>query len=511
MSSKFQSFQPQLVVYPETDVEHLVNTIGALKDFFYFSLYVLGIDFAGFHREWLDYYLGNKSSFIISSRRHAKSTFTQVLSIWEALRSRKIILVVMNSGPQTAEWMRYCLAMLQDAVERMQYGLKITTEVLTKEDVGEEITQESIGRIALSNGSVIYGRSIGGKIRGLNADIIICDDLLDKKMNMSFEEAEHIFRAVILGVREDHTKTIYVGTIIREGDALDKLYTGEIKGFIGDKYPAIINWETKEVLWPSLRHWNFLMDQRDLVGEMDFQVEYQLDPLSDKLSLVPRHMSDKCRNADLVLGRKRDPEAEAVVIGVDLQISPSDDADYTVLLALELMPETIDKDSVWRILDMKRMRAGDGEDEIAQKEALEEMARFYDADEVKIESVGFQRYFGNDVRRSDLKFYTDIEDHDTRGEKHDRQIGIPSLRKLFKQIAVEIPWADENVHTKAEVIYTRDNMEIFLSELSGWQYNKEKNKFESKRRNDDTTMAFWFAVLSARKLLDEGYDVIGHF
>ena len=509
--SKFLSPRPELILKPTNDVGAFVLATSAMLNFFTFCLDVLGIDFVWFHRQWFDYYKNNKNIFIISSRRHAKSTFTQALAVWEAMRSRKRILVVMNSGLQTAEWMRYCLSMLQDATENLSSGLKVRYEMLADEDKGADITQESIGRIMLSNGSVIYGRSIGGKIRGLNADIIICDDLLDKKMNMSFEEAEHIFRAVILGVREDFTKTIYVGTILKEADILDKLYTGEIGGFIGDKYPAILDWEEELVLWPSLRHWDYLMDQKQLVGDLDFQVEYMLNPLADKLSLVPRHMSDKCKNHDLILGRKRDPKAEAVVIGVDLQISPSDDADYTVLFALELMPETETQESMWRILDMRRMRAGDGEDEDVQKEALNEMARFYDSEMVKIESVGFQKYFGNDVRKSDLKFYTDIEDHDTRGEKHDKQIGVPSLRKLMKNQLVEIPWGDPNVHTEAEINYTRHLMEIFIAELAGWQYDKVKNKFVSKSRNDDTTMAFWFAVLAARKVIDEGWEVIDYF
>lgn len=509
--SSFSSPSPECILRPINEVGAVSHTVGAIQDFFYFCLYVLGIRFTWFHREWFDFYQKNKNTYVISSRRMAKSTWTQALAIWEAIRSRKRILVVMNSRDQTAEWMRYALSMLQDAIEIMGLGLKISVEMLKAEDVGEEIIQESVGRIALSNGSVITGKSLAGKIRGQNADIIICDDLLDKKMNMSFEEAERIFRAVILGIREDWTKCIYVGTVLKEADALDKLHSKEIKGFVGDKYPAILDWDTKEVLWPELRHWQFLMDQQDLVGEMDFQIEYMLDTLSDKLALVPKHMSDKCKNNDLILGRKRDPDAIAVVIGVDLQISPSDDADYTVLFSLELMPETEDEDSVWRILEMQRMRAGDGQDEDFQKKVLEETARFYNAEEVKIESVGFQKYFGNDVRKSDLKFYTDIEDHDTRGEKHDKQIGVPSLRKLIKNQVIEIPWGDENQHTKAEILYTRKQMNIFINELAGWQYDRIKNKFISRARNDDTTMAFWFAVLSARKIVDAGFDFMGTF
>jgi hypothetical protein len=138
---------------------------------------------------------------------------------------------------------------------------------------------------------------------------------------------------------------LYVGTIIKQGDILDKLFTGEIKGFVGKKYPAVLNEETKEVLWKELRSYEYLMEQRDLVGELDFQVEYLLNPISDKLALVPRSMADRCKNQDILLNRPIHPDA-SYVIGVDLQISPSVDSDWSVFTTLEIL------DGEWRIFEV---------------------------------------------------------------------------------------------------------------------------------------------------------------
>ena len=501
--TKFRSPQPELIVKPKNEVGAVTHVLGALFNFFYFCSNVLGLKFTWFHREWLDYYRNNKFVYIISSRRHAKSTWAQALTVWETLKSRKIFLVVMNSGTQTAEWMRLVLSMLEDSIETMGSGLRITYEMLQPE-IGQKLDQESIGRIMVSNGSVIYGRSLTSKIRGYNADTIICDDLLDKKMNISFEEAEHIFRAVIMGVREDHTKVIYVGTILKEGDCLDKLHTGEIgtsEGkFKGDKYPAILDWDKKEVLWPDFRHWNYLMDQKALVGEMDFQIEYMLDPLADQLALISRTMAYGARDFDLVLGREPHPDS-SVVIGVDLQISPSKDADWSVFLALEIL------DTEWRILDMERIQA----DEDTQLMILDGMAKKYDAYEVRIETNGFQRLFANLFKKKANSFTLNIETHDTRGEKHDKQIGVPSLRTLFTNQVIVIPWGIEYKEDGEEIkdgSETKAKMGILIQELTGWQYDKHKNKFISKRRHDDTTMAFWFAVLSARSFIDEDYEIM---
>ena len=164
---------------------------------------------------------------------------------------------------------------------------------------------------------------------------------------------------------------------------------------------------------------------------------------------------------------------------MDLQVSPSSDADYTVLFTLECL------ENKWKLLDLERMRVGDGQDEKFQVNRLDEVARKYNAYEVKIESNGFQKYFANAFRETDHKFGLNIEDHDTRGEKHDQQIGIPSLRSLFVNDAFEHPWGDPKIHTEKQINHTREMMAIFEAELAGWQYNIEKKRFESKARHDD--------------------------
>ena len=514
MASTFISPKPEEIYNPEEEVLVKYHTTASITNFFYFCRYVLGIDFTWFHKEWFNYYTENKSTYIISSRRHAKSTFSQALAVWELIRSsinKKpiTILVVMNSFDQTKEWMRYFQNMLVKAMETLDFNLGMVSsedqinedgnkvKELFMNDISQRITQKAIARIELSTGSKIYGRSLTGKIRGLNADLIICDDLLDKKMNLSFEEAEHIFRAVILGVREAHTKCLYVGTIIKQGDILDKLFTGEIKGFVGKKYPAVLNEETKEVLWKELRSYEYLMEQRDLVGELDFQVEYLLNPISDKLALVPRSMADRCKNQDILLNRPIHPDA-SYVIGVDLQISPSVDSDWSVFTTLEIL------DGEWRIFEVNRIK---GEKDY-QLEILKAQAQRCNADDVRIETNQAQRWFADDFKK--INYLQQVTTHHTGSEKHDTQIGIPSLRALFSNNIIQIPWGKGDAYDDQQIAHTRDLMSLFIDELSGWLYDTEKNKFISNARHDDTTMSLWLAILSARDLENGGWDVMGY-
>lgn len=513
MASTFIAPKPEEVYYPEEELLMKYHTTASITNFFYYCRYALGIDFADFHKEWFNYYSEKKSTYIISSRRHAKSTFSQALASWELIRSvvnKKpiTILVVMNSFDQTKEWMRYFQTMLVTTMERLDFNLgMVGYEEEFDEDgnlinemkykaINQSISQKAIARIELSTGSKIYGRSLTGKIRGLNADLIICDDLLDKKMNLSFEEAEHIFRAVILGIREEHTKCLYVGTIIKQGDILDKLYNGEITGFYGKKYPAILDEEKKIVLWKEVRSYNYLMEQRALVGELDFQVEYMLNPISDKLALVPRSMADRCKNSDLLLGRPVHPEA-SYVIGVDLQISPSVDSDWSVFTTLEIL------DGKWRIFEVNRLK---GEKDY-QLQVLRDQARRCNADDVRIESNQAQRWFADDFKK--LNYLQQVTSHHTGNEKHDTQTGIPSLRSLFSNEILQLPWGDGEV-SDPQIAETRDMMSLFIDELSAWQYDTEKNKFKSVGRHDDTTMSLLLAIYSARALEDGGWDVMGY-
>lgn len=512
--STFLSPRPEEIFVPEDDILVKYHTTASMKNFFYYCRYALGIDFTWFHKEWFNYYTEKKSTYIISSRRHAKSTFSQALASWELIRSvltkKPIsILVVMNSFDQTKEWMRYFQAMLVSTMDRLDFNVGMvayeeTSDTdgnkqtdLSYKDINQNIRQNAIGRIELSTGSKIYGRSLTGKIRGLNADLIICDDLLDKKMNLSFEEAEHIFRAVILGVREEHTKCLYVGTIIKQGDILDKLFTGEIKGFYGKKYPAVLNEKTKEVLWKELRSYEYLMEQRALVGELDFQVEYMLNPLSDKLSLVPRSMADNCKNKDILLNRPTHPDA-TYVIGVDLQISASVNSDWSVFTTLEIL------NGKWRIFEMTRLK---GEKDY-QLQVLRDQARRCNAEDVRIEANQAQRWFADDFKKQN--YLQQVTTHHTGTEKYDTQIGIPSLRSLFANKMIEIPWGEGETYSDPQIENTRDIMSLFIDELAGWQYDTEKNKFISRSKHDDTTMSLWLAILSARDLENSGWDVIGY-
>jgi len=377
----------------------------------------------------------------------------------------------MNSHSQVKDWTRNYLAMLQLAIDSM--GLDVT------------IIRSNETEVELSNGSIVYIRSLTSKIRGLSPDLIICDDLLDEEMNITFEEAERIFRGVILGTRQEHTKVLYVGTILRQGYILDKIRTAEIPNFHGASYPAILDEGRKIVRWPEKRSWKYLMEQKAINGSYLFEIEYQLNPLSDELALVPKRLIDSCKDESISI---HDSFEGTRVMGVDLQISTSSSADYSVFVTLAVSGE-----GKYHLVHMDRNR---GMGYAWQLNRIKQLHAKYQPQLIMVESNSFQRVLAQMLQEE----YLPIEESVTGLEKHDMQIGIPSLRQIFESRQIVIPWKDSE---------SREMFQPLIQELAAWQFVKDKGKFVSKARHDDTTMALWKAIQAALKYTYSGMKLLG--
>ncbi len=498
-----------------------------MANLIYFTFHVLGIDIAGclescsnprhFHERWLGNYLRHKLCYICSARRHIKTTVTQAITTWESLRKKIQVLVVMNSHPQVKVWARNYMAMLQYAIDTL--GLDV------------QITKSNETEIELSNGSIVHIRSLTSKIRTLSPDLIIVDDLLDENQNISFEKAEGVFRAAIFGTRQDHTRILYVGTILRQGDVLDLIRTGHIPGWQGGSYPAVpmgqqdkfkkwVVWwlqvkrqydsireetelgfddwyhsiygtdalppepERPTVLWPEVRSLEYLGDQYLSQGPYVFEVEYLLNPLSDELALVPRRLIDLCKDEGISI---HDSFEGTSVMGVDLQISTSKDADYSVFLTI------VGRDGKYYLVHMDRHRGMGYQYQLSR---IKHLYAQFGHQLIMVESNSFQKILAQMMSNE----YLPIEESVTGTEKHDMQTGVPSLRQLFESKQIVIPWKDEDSRTMFQPL---------VQELAAWQFIRDKGKFESKAKHDDTTMALWQAIKAVRKYQYSGMTLLG--
>ena len=521
----YEAPDPHLIIKPKTKLALVAHRQATLNNLVYFFWYVLGNgikaclnyilckDKSHFHGAWCRNYELEKFVYACSSRRMIKSTFSQGVAAREGVKRKLTIVVGMNSSSQVKIWMD----LFYDVMDHVIQNLGLDIKVIQK--------SEKKG-IKLSNGTTIYPRSLEGKYRGLNPDLIIIDDLLDKVMKMSFLKAESRFRADIMGSRVKTTRIIYIGTIIQDGDITYKITKGEIGHglFVGDKYPAIppshqqifrdfmeelikkelliplVKGEQTEeinnlvipdipVLWPEVRDLLYLIEQYSIVGDVEFEIEFLLNLIMSKMALVPAWMIERAKDTSLKLGRDRLPNSQAVS-GVDLQISISAKADWTVIFDLEIVDNEI------RVLDMERFQGaeletdglrGEVEDYIIVK--IGEHYIRYNLELILIEKNTFQRVIANTMRK-EFENYP-IEDHNTGSNKHETDVGIPSIKTLFRNNEVKLAWGDRN---------SREKMGLFLHELNGMQYDQVLRQYVSKTRTKDIVIAFWIATIAAREI-----------
>jgi hypothetical protein len=494
----------ELIFEPNSPLSLAAHRQAAFTHLPYYQKHVLGIGIADFHEEWNNLAMNNPYVGIICSRGHIKSTWSQSLNAQEMLSTPELIpksqklfrhyenMTVCYANDQTKRWHENLKSMLEFSFENLDLGYEFIKDNKLELQLRGRATN---GR---ENKSQSFGKGMTGNIRMSHPSRVTCDDILNEQMSISFEEAERKFRGSVLGTMVPGTQLTVVGTILREGDILDKIKNKEIGGrlFKVGFYPAILNNEKYElgleeprVLWEHKRPFSYLMDQKDLLGEMVFEIEFLLNPISDKLALIPRHVMDTCKDTSLILGRGA-AEGAKIVGGIDLQISPSDDADWTVIVSLEVLKDK------WRFLNIRRFR---GLRYDAQLKQVDDEYGTYNHELIICETNQFQKMFAQML--ADMYEYIPIEEQTThRYNKHDAQTGIPSLAQLYSKGKLVIPWGHKDIHTPEQIKHTREMMQIVINEAASWQYDKDKGKFVSRGRHDDTTIGTWEASLAARKI-----------
>jgi len=195
-------------------------------------------------------------------------------------------------------------------------------------------------RITYNEGSII-GKGYGSAVRGLHVDFICADDVLRKDNRLSNRQIKDFFyRELTPMVKDSRGQLILVGTPMNEDDLFADIRE-KSKNTESDwhfsKFPAILNYETKELQCPDRYTFEELMKERLNIGEWRFEVEYQVmfrPPARGIFSQTILNVAfDKGR--DLTFKSKGEKDVE-YVIGVDVARGGSASADYTQFTVLHV-------------------------------------------------------------------------------------------------------------------------------------------------------------------------------
>jgi len=279
--------------------------------------------------------LTNRLAVIVAFRGSGKSTLvTFSYALWSILgvQQKKFVLLICQTQAQAKQHMA-----------NLKYELEHNTLLRSdlgpfREDVGGD-GQWAISSLVFQNtGARIMIASMDQSIRGIRhhqyrPDLIILDDIEDMNSTKTKEGRDKLFdwfTREILPLGDIGTRTIIVGNLVHE-DALvmriiKRIDEKEIEGTYR-RFPLLD--KNGACMWPSKFDTQEKLEslRKSVVNELAWKQEYLLEIVSDHTRVIhPEwiHFYDS-------LPKERPNRA---IVGVDLAISQSTNADYTAMVTL---------------------------------------------------------------------------------------------------------------------------------------------------------------------------------
>lgn len=354
--------------------------------------------------------------------------------------------------------------------------------------------RDKASRIKFANGSEIRAKGFGGRIRGGHPWWMVCDDVLTDDhiySELLRKKAIDFYLSALSNMVVPGGQLLVVGTPMHQDDLYAYLKDTGVYHF--SRFPAIYDGKP---LWPE-RYNQAALDfkKKEVRTEIRWSREFLCLPISDEASLFPSYLfesPDVLQPYPLGLPAAYwDNLGYDRYIGVDLAMSSSASADFFVIFVFAYDPKTRTR---W-VVDIIR-RKGLGYQE--QVDSIVNACDKYQPVFAFVEANQYQRVITDMVVRSTdapiKAFYTTgrvtrqitTERRGMKGQtymaaKHALDQGVPSLRMLFEQGKMKIPWAED----------TRDIVRQWIAEMQafGWV----GGKLQGIGSHDDTVLASWIA------------------
>jgi len=451
-----------------------------------------------FHSEWYRLAENNDRLCILAPRDHAKSSvFSVMYPIWKLCRNRNIRIQIISVTRTQAK--KY---MTQIKTE-LEINRKLIEDFGDFRDNASEWQSDSItiDRSMNIKDPTITVAGLGSSKLGNRADLIICDDVIDRDACYTEHrrnKASRWFNEVLTNyLEEDGGKIVVIGTKQHNADLYTELEDNP--EYVVKRYKSIENadwqneerYEDTEVLWEDKWDWDCLIKRKREIGSVAFSRQYQNEVVSVGSSMFPPNLLDtiKSKEGNLVNEFGERPKwlrNYRLFMGCDLASSAQVGADYCVFLTLG-----IDEKENRHLLNMWRKK---GVDYTKQVNKIRELHDFFDHEKVVVESNAYQKVLPETLKDESA---VPVMEHQTGTEKHSEEEGVPRLRTLFENGKYEIPYSESS----------REKTKVLINELMniGW----DEGKVVTTGRHNDAVMALWLAELGIRSTpLENRFSII---
>ena len=489
-----QGIQPDLIFHPETIEARWAHYETAKKSFNYFSKHCCGFVTEPFQLEWIEATELYDRIMRMCFRESGKTTILNILrNLWKLVHYPAYQIMMYSATGFLAKK----LLDRHDAFMDLPYfndpvifGCDLLKHRRTKR--GWNTDGHKFG-----NGSFITAMGFESATRGPHPHDVICDDILSDRLKLTNEGVIKLFREALSNMPTQ--RLIVVGTPQHKNDLLHELLINP--RYNSKTYPAIIDVEKKEVLWEKQWSWEKLMLKKQEIGELAFSQEYLCNPIDDSASLFPRVLMEACFDFaqyplfHLNLGEPRDEES-VYAMGVDLAIGTSDQASFTVATVLQ-QKKIKDKQHII-IAEILRERTDRHE---RQADIIEFLEDKYNPVLTYLENNAFQKYLEQIIQ--DRRSTSSVEGFKTGAEKHQMNVGIPSLRQRFENKVFIIPRGNpepDPLPADRTIKLTKE----LLDELVG--FTEKDGKVVSLAPHTDMVMSLWLALSAMREVDSKAFS-----
>lgn len=465
-------------------------------------------------KEWIRAILIHDRLLLNVPPRHAKSEILSVwYSIWRICLDRNIQILIISQTVNMARKFSEKIAWHLEYNKRLiqDFGrFKPMSDDAPWRPRSGELMVEGRDRQRESGDLTLQIRGAGQQILGMEADLIIGDDVVDRESAYTQDARDKLseyWSGDVMSRRSPVSKVIVIGQRIHfldlYGELAEKTYT---RGPLMNQplwehvnYPAILDWDAQTVLWPEEWPFERLMETyEDLKRKHNswlWESMYQQNPIPPEDRLVldewiygdsehPGCLDTRRRAGESMKVKKKgdtDPLTNEVydtdekwvrVVSMD----PSPERQAGLIVADLMVSREVFKCG---ILEATRARM-DVREMLRQ---IERVTEEYHPSYLIFEKNAAQRWFLQDSQFLQWKNRHNVRvmSHTTGINKTDEVYGIQSLAVAFEYGRVRLPWADHR---------GREMSRVLIDEATTYPYGPY----------NDLLMSLWFISFNSSQL-----------
>ena len=465
---------------------------------------------ADFHQKWINAILtaideGNEQ-MILSPPRHGKTDLLTHFAVWQICKNPNVRIMWVGGNEEIAK------NAVGSVLDHLEHNQKLIEDFCipgqTFKPKNRSGKSWTAGQFTVATRTVTGIKSPtmvavgkGGKILSRDSDLIIADDIEDHGTTIqpsAREQTRQWWTTTLSSRKEEHTAIVIIGSRQHPEDLYNFLLENPQMHKIVEeahstecvKPETEFDEHTDCMLWESKRSYKWLYSRLQAAettgGKSIFEMVYLNKAFAEGIAMFDVEEIDNCRDANRVIGQV--PAGVKLIAGLD----PAS----TGYQAAFLWAVNTDTGKMYMI-DIENQKGGGI---IQARKTIKMWHEKYNLAHWVIEENGFQRAIRQD---KDIKDYCArmgiyLEGHQTQKNKFDPIFGVGSMRELFKEQLISLPYGSAESETKSN-IYRRQLI----------YFSTGASKQSGRNNKSDVVMASWFPMRVVRRLQKERLAEVG--